>query len=98
MLKVRIVNTASGARAVQVVYYSNRKTKVFKHIGSGHTDDQVEKLQTLAIDFINRSTPLLFFDGEPKVNDLLSVEKVNLLEFIILSSTKLFRTYSNELA
>src|SRR5690554_991777 len=75
MLKVRIVKTASGARAVQVVYYSNRKTKVFKHIGSGHTDDQVEKLQTLAIDFINRSTPLLFFDGEPKVNDLLSVEK-----------------------
>src|SRR5690554_2558477 len=75
MLKVQIVKTASGARAVQVVYYSNRKTKVFKHIGSGHTDDQVEKLQTLAIDFINRSTPLLFFDGEPKVNDLLSVEK-----------------------
>src|SRR5690554_2622641 len=75
MLKVRIVKTASGARAVQVVYYSKRKTKVFKYIGSGHTDDQVEKLQTLAIDFINRSTPLLFFDRETIVKYLLSVEK-----------------------
>ena len=41
MLHIRVVKTASGSRAIQVVYYRNRKRIVFKHIGSGKTEEEI---------------------------------------------------------
>lgn len=75
MLKIRVSKTASGSRAVQIVYYVNRKTKIFKHIGSGKSDEQIEELRLIAIDLINKIEPLLPFDREPKFNNILSVDK-----------------------
>lgn len=75
MLKIRVVKTASKSRAVQIVYYSNRKTKIFKHIGSGNSDGQIEGLRLIAEDLIDKVSPLLPLDDEPKFQNLLSIDK-----------------------
>lgn len=79
MLKIRVVKTASNSRSVQIIYYANRKTKVFKHIGSGNSDDQVAELRLIAEDLINQVSPLLPLEREPKFHNLLSVEKCDFI-------------------
>ena len=59
MLRIRVVKTASGSRAVQIIYYQNRNRKIFKHIGSGSTDEQIQALKLAAQDFINQYSPTL---------------------------------------
>lgn len=59
MLYIRVVNTASGARAVQVIYYRNRKRVIYKHIGSAHTDEEVNELKRVAQAFIDTRIPFL---------------------------------------
>jgi len=44
---VRTVRTASGARAVQIVH-SHRGSRDIEHIGSAHTDADVELLKAVA--------------------------------------------------
>lgn len=75
MLKIRVVKTASDSRAVQIVYYANRKTKIFKHVGSASSDEQVEELKLLAVDLIDKVLPFLPLDVKPKSHNLLSIEK-----------------------
>lgn len=75
MLKIRVVKTASDSRAVQIVYYVNRKTKIFKHIGSGKSDERIEELRLIATDLINKVEPLLPLDAEPKLNNIFSIDK-----------------------
>lgn len=79
MLKIRIVKTASNYRAVQIVYYVNRKTKIFKHVGSGSSDEQIEELRLIATDLIESVSPLLPFDNEPKFHNLFSVDKCDFI-------------------
>jgi hypothetical protein len=45
---VRTVKTASGARAVQIVYSSRRGSRDIEHIGSAHDDAQLEMLKAVA--------------------------------------------------
>jgi transposase len=45
---VRTVKTASGARAVQIVYSSRRGSRDIEHIGSAHDDAQLEVLKAVA--------------------------------------------------
>jgi len=45
---VRTVKTASGARAVQIVYSSRRGSRDIEHIGSAHDDAEVEVLRAAA--------------------------------------------------
>ncbi|CAM2750809.1 IS1634 family transposase [Actinomyces slackii] len=45
---VRTVRTASGARAVQIVYSSRRGSRSIEHIGSAHDDAQLEALKAVA--------------------------------------------------
>ena len=45
---VRTVKTASGARAVQIVYSSHRGSRQIEHIGSAHDDAQLELLKAVA--------------------------------------------------
>jgi transposase len=56
MLKVRIVTTASGANAVQIVRYVNRRRVLVKHIGSAHSQHEIETLLTTAQDWIKDYT------------------------------------------
>jgi len=45
---VRTVKTASGARAVQIVYSQRRGSREIEHIGSAHTDADLELLKAVA--------------------------------------------------
>lgn len=45
---VRTVKTASGARAVQIVHSQRRGSRDIEHIGSAHTDADLELLKTVA--------------------------------------------------
>ena len=45
---VRTVKTASGARAVQIVHSSRRGSRDIEHIGSAHTDADLELLKAVA--------------------------------------------------
>lgn len=79
MLKIRIVKTTSSSRAVQIVYYVNRKTKIFKHVGSGSSDGQIEELRLIAADLIESASPMLLFDDGPKFSNLFSVDKCDFI-------------------
>ena len=48
MAYVRTVKTASGATAVQIVYSSRRGSRKIEHLGSAHTDEEVEALKVAA--------------------------------------------------
>ena len=45
---VRTVRTASGARAVQIVHSQHRGSRDIEHIGSAHTDADLELLKAVA--------------------------------------------------
>lgn len=48
MAYIRTVKTASGARAVQIVHSTRRGSKDIEHIGSAHSDAEVEALKAAA--------------------------------------------------
>jgi len=79
MLRVRVVKTASGSSAVQIIYYQNRKRKIFKHIGSGSTDDEIHSLKLAAQDFINNYSPTLPLLEDSKSDNLLLLNKSEFL-------------------
>lgn len=56
MYHIRETKTASGAVAIQVVRYIDRKLKVIKHIGSAHTDEEAQTLRRIATDWIKHTT------------------------------------------
>lgn len=58
---VRTVKTASGARAVQVVYSEHRGSKKLKHVGSAHNDEDLALLRAKAQQII---------EGEQQALDL----------------------------
>ncbi|SFC59040.1 hypothetical protein SAMN05421747_115102 [Parapedobacter composti] len=45
-MKIRVVKTASKARAVQIVRYQNNRRTILRHIGSAHTDAELQELMT----------------------------------------------------
>lgn len=51
-MKIRIIKTASNAKAVQIVSYKNNKRIVLQHIGSAHTDEALNDLKILAEEWI----------------------------------------------
>lgn len=79
MLRIRVVKTASGSRAVQIIYYQNRDRKIFKHIGSGSTDEEIHALKLAAQDFINQYSPTLPLFEDSKSDNLLLLNKSEFL-------------------
>ncbi len=59
MFYPRTTKTASGAVAVQVVRYVNRKMIVVKHIGSAHSLEEIAFLKQTARNWIERETQQL---------------------------------------
>jgi len=47
-LKIRIIKTASGAKAVQLICYTNGRRVVVQHIGSAHTKEELVMLYNQA--------------------------------------------------
>lgn len=56
MPSIRKTKTASGATAVQVVRYENRKVVMIKHVGSGKTKEEVAALIESAESWLARET------------------------------------------
>ena len=56
MYHIRKTKTSSKATAVQVVCYVKRKVKLAKHIGSGHSTEEIEKLLKVAETWIKKET------------------------------------------
>ena len=67
-MKIRVVKTGSGAKAVQVIKYQNNKRIVLKHIGSAHTDKELNELKILAEEWIKSFTGQLSFIEEENPN------------------------------
>ncbi len=79
MLRIRVVKTASGASAVQIVYYRNRKRIVFKHIGSANSAQELASLKMVAHDVIRSYTPEIPLFEEVKLGNLLHLDKTEFL-------------------
>lgn len=79
MLHIRVIPTASGASAVQVIYYRNRKRVIFKHIGSANNNDELASLKIVAQDLINNFTPEIPLLEELKFDNLLFLDKSEFL-------------------
>ena len=75
MLRIRVIKTASGANAVQVVYYRYRKRVVFKHIGSAKSSHELESLKLVAQDVIKNFSPQITLFEEAKLDNLLYLDK-----------------------
>jgi hypothetical protein len=95
MLRIRVIKTASGAQAVQVVYYRNRKRVVFKHIGSAKSIEELESLKLVAQDVIKNFNPEIPLFGEAKLDNLLYLDKS---EFLGVYFTFLYEVLSGLLS
>ena len=68
MFHIRKVKTSSGATAIQVVRYENRKLVMAKHIGSAHSKEEVAILLRNADHWIEvEGGQGLLLDAEPRV-------------------------------
>lgn len=80
MYKIRVVRTSSGASAVQVVRYENRKRIVFRHIGSAHTPDDLQALKNIAKSVIDEaSKQLALFEEDKNTSNYISLEQSEFL-------------------
>lgn len=70
-MKIRVVKTASKARAVQVVRYQNNKRIVLQHIGSAHNDADLEELMMVAEEWIKDYSGQLSIFPDESPNKLL---------------------------
>lgn len=59
-MNVRTTKTSSGATAVQVVEYVNRKTVVLQHVGSGRSEDEIEDLKLIGLRWIDENDPQMY--------------------------------------
>ena len=75
MPSIRKTKTASGAIAVQVVSYTHDQVTVLKHIGSGHTKEEIAALVQSAREWLEQITKQasLFPRREPRVLPLAAV-------------------------
>lgn len=64
-MKIRFVKTASKAQAVQVVQYQDGKRRILSHIGSAHSDEELNDLLLMAEEWMkNYSKQLSIFPDE----------------------------------
>jgi transposase len=63
--RIRTVRTASGATAVQVVWYEKNSTKLAKHIGSAKNEEELKILRHSAEQYIRNYEPQRSFFDEP---------------------------------
>jgi len=79
MYHIRLVKTASGSNAVQVVYYRNSKRVIFKHVGSAKSTVELNSLKLVAQDLIDNLTPRLPLFEDTRLDNLLYLDKSEFL-------------------
>jgi transposase len=70
-MRIRVVKTASKAKAVQIVRYHNNKRIIMKHIGSAHTSEALNDLMILAEEWVRDYTGQLSIFPDENPNRLL---------------------------
>lgn len=67
MVKVRVVKTASKAKAVQAIRYQNNKRIIVQHFGSAHNEQELDELLLVANDWVRKFSGQLpiFPDDDP---------------------------------
>ena len=64
-MKIRVVKTASKAKAVQIVRYKNNKRVILQHIGSAYSETELDELLIIAEEWMkNFSKQLSIFPDE----------------------------------
>lgn len=81
MYQTRTVITASGAKAVQVVRYVQRKRVIVRHIGSAHDDTELDRLLLAAQEWINEQTHQLSFFPDFNNSNVLFLNQSEYLGF-----------------
>lgn len=78
MASIRKTTTASGATAVQVVEYVQRTVRILKHIGSGHTPEEIAALVHSARAWMEQKLlqPSLFPKKIPRVLPLATSQYI----------------------
>jgi len=74
-MKIRVVRTASKARAVQIVRYHNNARVIVHHVGSAHSDAEFEKLVMQAEEWIKDYSQQLSFFPDENPNVLLNLNQ-----------------------
>jgi transposase len=70
-MKIRVVRTASKAKAVQIVQYQNNKRIILQHIGSAHTEAELEDLMIVAEEWMKDCAKQLSIFPDESPNKLL---------------------------
>lgn len=70
-MKIRVIKTASNAKAVQIVRYQNNQRIVLQHIGSAHTAEALSDLVVLAEEWIKDYTRQLSIFPDENPNRML---------------------------
>ena len=70
-MKIRVVKTASNAKAVQVVRYYQNIRKVLHHVGSAHNEEDLKNLMILAQEWIKDYNQQLSIFPDESPNKLL---------------------------
>jgi hypothetical protein len=78
-MKIRIVKTASKAKAVQIVRYQNNKRTIMQHIGSAHTETELDELMLLAEEWIKDFTKQLSIFPDDNENKLIHLNHCNFI-------------------
>ena len=83
MFYIRTVKTKSGATAVQIIYYQNRKRIIVRHIGSAHNAGHLNSLKQIALKWIEQNTKQqhLFPLEEKEFSRLIPIDKLRNLGF-----------------
>ena len=78
-MKIRVVKTASNAKAVQVVHYKNNKRVILQHIGSAHTEEALNDLVIIAEEWIKDYSKQLSIFPDENPNKLLLLNHCNFI-------------------
>lgn len=78
-MKIRVVKTASNAKAVQVVRYQNNKRMIMHHVGSAHTQEALDDLLLLAEQWIKDYSGQLSIFPDESPNKLLHLNHCTFL-------------------
>lgn len=70
-MKIRIITTASKARAVQVIRYQDNKRIILQHMGSAHTQEALDELIVMAEEWIRAFSEQLSIFPDEDPNRLL---------------------------
>lgn len=79
MYRIRTTKTSSGAIAIQVVRYVNRKMIVAVHIGSAHNNEELMALKKIALIWIEKETKQLSLFPVATNSHLVSLDKCRYL-------------------